>query len=68
MYRRDFLKTLALGSVALSPLGHVWANPGTQTSELVIGKRTLDVHGKAASVFGLTDNVGFHAELSRLGA
>jgi hypothetical protein len=58
MYRRDFLKTLALGSVALSPLGHAWANYATQTSELVIGKRTLDVNGKAASVFGLTDKAG----------
>ena len=58
MYRRDFLKTLALGSVALSPLGHAWSNSATQTSELVIGKRTLDVNGKAASVFGLTDKAG----------
>lgn len=58
MDRRDFLKTLALGSMALSPLGQTWAQAATGTSELVIGKRTLDINGKAASVFGLTDSSG----------
>ncbi len=58
MYRREFLKTLAMGSVALSPLGSALATAGSRPSDLVIGKRILEVNGKAATVFGLTGNTG----------
>ncbi|MHA7969855.1 multicopper oxidase family protein [Rhizobium sp. CAU 1783] len=58
MFRRDFLKTLAVGAAALSPLASVAARAGTSTSELVIGKRILEVNGKPASVFGLTSRGG----------
>lgn len=58
MFRRDFLKTLAVGATALSPLASAVARATTSTSELVIGKRTLEVNGKPASVFGLTNRAG----------
>ena len=58
MFRRDFLKTLAVGAAALSPLASAVARAGASTSELVIGKRILEVNGKPASVFGLTNRTG----------
>ncbi|MBV2187498.1 MAG: multicopper oxidase domain-containing protein [Rhizobium sp.] len=58
MFRRDFLKTLAVSAAALSPLASAVARAGTSTSELVIGKRILEVNGKPASVFGLTNRAG----------
>lgn len=58
MFRRDFLKTLAVGATALSPLASAVARATTSTNELVIGKRTLEVNGKPASVFGLTNRAG----------
>ncbi|WP_037084782.1 multicopper oxidase family protein [Neorhizobium vignae] len=59
MYRRQFLKTLAAGAAAVSPVinsTRVFANPAPV--DLIIGKRILDVNGKAASVFGLADRSG----------
>ncbi|CDZ39574.1 multicopper oxidase domain-containing protein [Neorhizobium galegae] len=59
MYRRQFLKTLAAGAAAVSPVlnsTHAFANPAPV--DLIIGKRTLDVNGKAATVFGLADRSG----------
>lgn len=59
MYRRQFLKTLAVGAAVVSPIFNstrAFANPAP--ADLLIGKRTLDVNGKAATVFGLTDRSG----------
>ncbi|CDN57965.1 Multicopper oxidase (plasmid) [Neorhizobium galegae bv. officinalis bv. officinalis str. HAMBI 1141] len=59
MYRREFLKTLAVGAAAVSPL--LSASTGradASSSDLVIGKRTLEVKGRPATVFGLTDRKG----------
>ncbi len=59
MFRRQFLKTLAAGAAVVSPIIHstrAFANPAPV--DLIIGKRTLDVNGKAASVFGLADRHG----------
>jgi FtsP/CotA-like multicopper oxidase with cupredoxin domain len=59
MHRRQFLNTLAVGAAVASPIlnaTHAFANPAP--TDLVIGKRTLDINGKAATVFGLTDRSG----------
>lgn len=59
MYRRQFLKTLAAGAAAVSPIlnsAHAYATP--VPTDLVIGTRTLDINGKSASVFGLADRTG----------
>lgn len=59
MYRRQFLKTLAAGAAVVSPIVNsrrVFAN--STSVDLVISKRTLDVNGKAATVFGLADRNG----------
>ncbi|MCL6706318.1 multicopper oxidase domain-containing protein [Pseudomonas sp. R2.Fl] len=62
MYRRQFLKTLAAGAAAATPLFNTpfsgMARAAGQPTDLVIGRRTLDVNGKAATVFGLTDRGG----------
>lgn len=58
MYRRQFLKTLA-SAAAVSPILNftpAYANPAP--TDLVIGRRILEVNGKAASVFGLADRNG----------
>lgn len=57
MYRRQFIKALAASAAASYPLvntalaGSASAAP---SQNLVISKRTLDVNGKGATVFGLT--------------
>jgi FtsP/CotA-like multicopper oxidase with cupredoxin domain len=59
MYRRQFLKTLAVGAAVVSPIFNstrAFASPAP--TDLFIGKRTLEVNGKAATVFGLTDSSG----------
>lgn len=59
MYRRQFLKTLAASAAAVSPIlnsNRSLANPAR--TDLVIGKRTLEVNGRAASMFGLADRSG----------
>ncbi|MBP2561330.1 FtsP/CotA-like multicopper oxidase with cupredoxin domain [Neorhizobium galegae] len=59
MYRRQFLKTLAVSAAVVSPIlnsTRAFANP--TPTDLVIGKRTLDINGKAASVFGLGSRSG----------
>lgn len=58
MYRRQFLKTLAIGAAALMPATkYPWlsnARAATNgTIGLSISKRVLEVNGKAATVFGL---------------
>lgn len=56
MYRRQFLKTLAAGAAAVSPILNsrsAFANPAAV--DLIIGTRTLEVNGKAATVYGLAD-------------
>lgn len=58
MHRRDFLKTLAIGAAALSPLNVTSSWAKATMSDLTIGKRVLDVNGKPATVFGLTDRNG----------
>lgn len=59
MHRRQFLKTLAVSAAAVSPTlnsARVFANPAP--ADLIIGKRTLEINGKAATVFGLGDRNG----------
>ena len=57
MYRRQFLKTLAAGAAAVSPIINSSSALANSTPvDLIIGKRTLDVNGRAASVFGLVDS------------
>jgi FtsP/CotA-like multicopper oxidase with cupredoxin domain len=58
MYRRDFLKTLAIGTVAISPLSAAVARTSSPVTDLIIGKRVLEVNGKPATVFGLTNHNG----------
>jgi len=58
MYRRDFLKTLAVGVAALSPLGVAVPRARASTMDLTIGRRVLEVNGKPATVFGLTNRNG----------
>jgi len=59
MYRRQFLKTLAAGAAAVSPIFNsprALASPSP--ADLIITTRTLEVNGKAAKVFGLGDRSG----------
>ncbi len=59
MYRRQFLMSVAMGATALSALSSVRAaNAATSSTKLSVAKRTLDVNGRSASVFGLTDQSG----------
>lgn len=59
MYRRQFLKTLAASAAAVSSiLNSTRAYAAPAPVDLIIGTRTLDINGKAASVFGLTDRGG----------
>lgn len=58
MYRRDFLKSLAIGAAAISPLSAAVARTSTSVTDLIIGKRILEVNGKPATVFGLTNRNG----------
>ncbi|WP_105437152.1 multicopper oxidase family protein [Neorhizobium sp. T25_13] len=59
MYRREFLRALAVGTAAVSPLLNIATARATQSpSDLLISRRTLDVKGRAATVFGLTDRAG----------
>lgn len=59
MYRREFLKTLAVSAAAVSPLfNSAIAKANAPAVDLVIGRRTLDVNGKPATVFGLTNKTG----------
>lgn len=58
MHRRQFLKTLAVGAAAFSPIAKSpWPTNAHAASnrpiELSISKRVLEVNGKAATVFGL---------------
>ncbi|MCF3639643.1 multicopper oxidase domain-containing protein [Rhizobium sp. TRM95111] len=58
MYRRQFLKALAASAAATYPLLNTWPTGGAHAAatpqDLAIGKRTLEVNGRAATVFGLT--------------
>lgn len=58
MYRRDFLKTLAVGAAAFSPVGTAVARANASAIELTIVKRVLEVSGKPATVFGFTNRDG----------
>lgn len=59
MNRRQFLMSVALGATALSTLPRVRpASAANSAQKLSIAKRTLDVKGRSASVFGLTDASG----------
>lgn len=59
MYRRQFLKTLAVSAAVVSPvLNSIRAHANPVPADLVIGKRTLDVNGKAATIFGLANRSG----------
>ena len=58
MHRRHFLKTLAIGAAAISPLGAAVARASAPVTDLIIGKRVLEVNGKPATVFGLTNRNG----------
>ncbi|CDZ69485.1 Multicopper oxidase [Neorhizobium galegae bv. orientalis] len=58
MFRREFLKTLASAAIVAPTLNSTRALANPVPAELVIGKRTLVVNGKAATVFGLTDRSG----------
>jgi FtsP/CotA-like multicopper oxidase with cupredoxin domain len=53
MNRRDFSKTLLMGSSALLLTGRTVA-AAPQPLKLAVVSRTIDVNGRAASVFGLT--------------
>lgn len=58
MYRRQFLKTLAIGAAAIAPIANYpWSNTAraatSGTTDLSISKRVLEVNGKAATVFQL---------------
>ncbi len=56
--RRNFLKRS--GSAALTAAflrnGTAWAQPGAQNT-LTVGKRILDIKGRAATVFGITNQI-----------
>ncbi len=58
MYRRQFLKAFAASAAATYPLLNTSlagrAHAATTSQDLVIAKRTLEVNGRAATVFGLT--------------
>nr|WP_245303068.1 hypothetical protein [Rhizobium esperanzae] len=59
MYRRRFLKTLAVSAAVVSPiLNSIRAHANHVPADLVIGKRTLDVNGKAATILGLANRSG----------
>ena len=59
MKRRQFLMSVAMGATALSPLARVRpASAANPAQKLSITKRTLDVNGRSASVFRLTDASG----------
>nr|CAD6630002.1 copper oxidase [arsenite-oxidising bacterium NT-25] len=62
MFRRQFLKTLAVGAAAISPLAQKsWAltSTGLQSPiELADTKRSIEVNGRSASVFGLVQGNG----------
>ena len=58
MYRRDFLRALAVGATTFSPFGAAIARTNAPTTDLIIGKRVLEVNGKPATVFGLTNTSG----------
>lgn len=57
MYRRQFMKTLAIGAASASVIKNAWASNALAatngTTDLSISKRVLEVNGKAATVFGL---------------
>ncbi len=62
MYRRQFLKTLAIGAAAIAPsTKYPWSNEAraaTSTIDLSVSSRVLEVNGKAATVFGLGTSDG----------
>lgn len=62
MFRRQFLKTLAVSAAAISPLAQKsWAltSTGLQSPiELAVTKRSIEVNGRSASVFGLVQGSG----------
>ncbi len=57
MYRRQFMKTLAIGAASASVIKNAWVSTALAatngTTDLSISKRVLEVNGKAATVFGL---------------
>ncbi|SOC35660.1 FtsP/CotA-like multicopper oxidase with cupredoxin domain [Rhizobium subbaraonis] len=57
MYRRQFMKTLAIGAASASVIKNAWVSNALAatngTTDLSISKRVLEVNGKAATVFGL---------------
>ncbi|WP_235864335.1 multicopper oxidase domain-containing protein, partial [Pseudorhizobium flavum] len=62
MFRRQFLKTLAVGAAAISPLVQKsWALTSSGQSapiELAVTRRSIEVLGRSASVFGLVQGNG----------
>ena len=58
MNRRDFLKTagLAIGGLAASQFVTRFGLAAPNPRQLTIDTRTLDINGKAATVYGLTEN------------
>jgi FtsP/CotA-like multicopper oxidase with cupredoxin domain len=60
MYRRQFLKSSAAlaGSLVASPLLATGASAGGAARALTITTRSLDIDGKAATVYGLADQIG----------
>ena len=66
--RRSLLATAAagtLGAVAASPQRSAWAK--TSPVVLTAGRRTLDVNGRAATVYGITQADGTHGLFAEVG-
>ncbi|MBU1316446.1 MAG: multicopper oxidase family protein [Alphaproteobacteria bacterium] len=61
MYRRELLKTLAAGAASITLARQSWAaasRPKGQSNNLIVSKRTIEVMGRSASVFGLKQDNG----------
>jgi FtsP/CotA-like multicopper oxidase with cupredoxin domain len=64
--RRDFL-TVAASFTALAAFPAFPLRAAQPTFDLSIGTRTLDIHGKAATVFGITQPNGFSGVMLNAG-
>ena len=64
--RRQFLTAAALGALSgalkLGPSRAQAQTAGSGVIQLVAGRRTIEVNGKPASVFGLRQPSGIHAQ------
>jgi len=68
--RRDLLATAALsalGGFASPLLPFTEAARAASTTTLTAGRRTLDVNGRAATVFGITQTDGTHGLITEVG-